>query len=92
MKKIILYILDLAFMLGGLSLSLWGLFMWTKIGFRVEPQWSTGNRDGDFFVLSIIIGLATLMYGYFDLKFCKRRNKKENDQTLPNKSMKATGE
>ena len=82
MKKIILYILDLAFILGGLSLSLWALFRWTKIGFRFEPKWSTGNKDGTFFLLSIIIGLVVLMYGYFDLKFRKCRNKKEKDRRI----------
>jgi len=87
MKKIIVFIFDLALMLGGLSLSLWGLFMWTKIGFRFEPKFSTGNKDGTFFLFSIIIGLGTLMYGYFDLKFRKCRNKKQEYQTLPNQSV-----
>jgi hypothetical protein len=74
-KKITLFVLDLTLILGGILLSLWGFFVWTKIGFKVVPQWYVGNRDADFFLLSIIIGLTTSMYGYFHLRFRKCRNK-----------------
>jgi hypothetical protein len=80
MRKIIFYIFNLALLLGGLPLSLWALFMWMKIGFRFEPTYSTGNRDGTFFILSIIIGLAAFMYGFYSLKFRKCWNKEEKDK------------
>ncbi len=78
MKRILFYIFSLA-LLGGLPLSLWALFMWAKIGFRLEDQLSPGNWDGNFFFISIIIGLAAFGYGFFSLKFRKCRNKKEKD-------------
>jgi hypothetical protein len=80
MKKITLFVLDLTLILGGVSLSFWGFFMWARIGFKIVPKWYVGNRDADFFLLSIVIGLATSMFGYFHLKFRKCRNK-NIDQT-----------
>jgi hypothetical protein len=74
-KKIILFVLDLTLILGGISLSLWGFFMWAKIGFKIVPQWYVGNRDADFFLLSIVIGLSISMFGHFHLKFRKCRDK-----------------
>jgi hypothetical protein len=74
-------------MLGGLPFSLWALFMWAKIGFRYESDYSSGNKDGQFFSIFIIIGLVAFMYGFFNLKFRKCWNKKEKDQALPNKAV-----
>jgi len=79
MKRIIYCVFNLALLLGGLLLSLWAFFMWTKIGFRYESDYSTGNKDGQFLLTSIIIGLVAFMYGFFSLKFRKCWNKKEND-------------
>ncbi len=73
-------------MLMGLPLCLWGLFRWIKIGFRFEPTFYVGNKDGTFFLFSIIIGPVAFMYGFFSLKFLKCRNKKEKEQ-LPNKGI-----
>ena len=87
MKRIFYYIFNVALVLGGCLLSLWAFFMWTKIGFRFEPKYSTGNKDGNFFVISIIIGLAAFLYGFFSLKFRKCWNKREEDKTPPNKSV-----
>jgi hypothetical protein len=88
LKQIILFIFDLALMLGGLSLSLWSLVMWTRIGFRFEPTYSYGNKDGTFFLLSIVIGVAALLFGYFDLKFRKCRKKNREDRLLPKVPLK----
>jgi len=79
MKRIIFYVFNLALLLGGLPLSLWAFFMWAKIGFRLEDQLSSGNIDGNFFFVSLIIGLVAFLYGYFSLKFRKCWNKKEED-------------
>jgi hypothetical protein len=64
-----------------------GLFLWAKIGFRFEPKYSAGNKDGNFFSISILIGLAASLYGFFNLKFRRCWNKKEECKTLLNKSV-----
>lgn len=87
MKRIVYYVFSLALMLGGLPLSLWGLFMWAKTGFRLESEFSSRNLDPNFFFISTIIGFAMFLYGYFNLKFRKCWNKKETNQALPSNSV-----
>lgn len=65
--------LDIIFVLSGVILAPWATFRWGKLGFRLEPKFFAGNRDGSFFLIVALIGVALAFYGLFDLFVIKRK-------------------
>ena len=51
MKKILL---DFAFVVLGVIIAPWGFINWSSLGFRIEPKFYVGNRDGSFFLIQAI--------------------------------------
>lgn len=66
-------ILDLVFVLAGAILSPWAIFKWSELGFRLEPKFYAGNRDGSFFMITALVGVALIFYGLFDLFVLQRK-------------------
>jgi len=89
MKKVIPYITYCFLLLFGLSLSVWAFIAWMGIGFRIERHPWPANTDGQFFIMSIFIGVSLVAYGYGSFKWRLSRDKASvAQQTLPKKGSK----
>jgi hypothetical protein len=75
MKKVIPYITYSFFLIFGLLLSIWAFVSWMGIGFRVERHPWPANTDGQFFIMSIFIGVTLVAYGYGSFKWRLNRDK-----------------
>jgi hypothetical protein len=57
----------------GSFLSPWAAIKWSEVGFRVEPKFYAGNRDGSLFLIAALIGVALFSYGLFNiLVLCRK--------------------
>jgi uncharacterized membrane protein YidH (DUF202 family) len=68
-------LLDMVYVLSGVILSLWAIFKWSELGFQLESKFYAGNRDGSFFLIAVLIGVALICYGLFDLFVLQRKRK-----------------
>ncbi len=71
-------IFDIILVLCGFFLTPWAIIKWSELGFHLEPKFYAGNRDGSFFLIVTILGIAMISYGLFDF-FVLRRGIKTED-------------
>jgi spermidine/putrescine-binding protein len=78
MKNKMLILLNILLLLGGLALSVWCIFMWSKIGFRLEPRYFNGNQDGNYFMIFFFVGIAAFIYAFGEFpKYSETSDKKK---------------
>lgn len=57
----------------GAFLTPWAIIKWSELGFRLEPKFYAGNRDGSFFLIIALIGIALIVYGIFNILVYRRK-------------------
>jgi hypothetical protein len=75
MRRRLKNIINTLMILIGSALIPWSIWMWSEIGFRFEPKFYAGNRDGSFFFVLILLGIAMISYALFDLLVLQRIKK-----------------
>jgi hypothetical protein len=75
MKEKFIRLLNKLLLVGGAILTIWCVVMWQRIGFRLEPKYTVGNQDGNFFLLFLFIGIAATMYAFGELTIYSKKIK-----------------
>ena len=79
-KKMRDKILDLFLIIFGVVLTPWAIMKWSEIGFRLEPKFYAGNRDGSFFLVATMLGVAMISYGLFNILVLRRKKNNESSK------------
>lgn len=67
------FLSDLALIICGVFLTPWAIIKWSELGFRLEPKFYAGNRDGSFFLIMTLTGIAMIFYGLFSILVLRRK-------------------
>ncbi len=66
-------IFDFIVVVIGAILTPWAIIKWSELGFRFEPKFYAGNRDGSLFMIAAAIGIALIAYGIFNITVLRRK-------------------
>jgi hypothetical protein len=72
-RRIIGKLRDIALLLIGAILTPWAIFRWHEVGFRIEPQFYAGKKEGNAFLAVALVGIAMISYGVFNLLLTRHR-------------------
>ena len=74
MKRLVF---DILLIMIGILLTPWAIHEWSEIGFRLEPKFYAGNRDGSFFLIMTMLGIGMILSGLFNI-FVLRHGRKNH--------------
>lgn len=67
-------LIDVILILCGMVLTPWAIIKWSELGFRLESKFYAGNRDGTFFLIAVLIGIALISYGILNALIFRRKS------------------
>jgi len=79
MKDYIRIIVHIIFILGGVILTIWSIFEWSKIGFNFNFRIYERNVEGNSYFIVAAIGLAMVFHGVTTLLIIRHSKIKENE-------------
>lgn len=74
MNRVIVVLRDITLVLAGAILTPWAIYRWSEVGFRIEPKFYAGNKEGNSFLVATLLGIAMLAYGIINMLFLRRKN------------------
>ena len=83
MNRTIVTLRDIIVVLVGAILAPWAIYRWSEVGFRIEPKFYAGTKEGNAFFVVALLGVAMVLYGIFNLLLVQRRSINE-DTNGPN--------
>ena len=77
MNKTIIALRDITLVLAGAILTPWAIYKWSEVGFRIEPKFYAGTKEGNSFFVVALLGIAMVVYGVFNLLLKRCRSIEE---------------
>lgn len=69
----------IAFFVGGISFSLWSIFVYQGGDYRYGSKFIPEGRDGSAVLVLLLIGVASTAYGYGEILFYRKQKSQESN-------------